>query len=198
MNAPSLALQRFVGTPTVSAAPRHPAEPSVTDHADATLASALRQINALPVEQRLAAVFDALTAHFDQKAVTSLSPSAIPCASGFRTIQRSIKEVRDISVETAQSLGAFLGAWFLALVEEGIAMNAPTISHDRESGHTSMRLSWRRDDRTFEVSMLGSAVTFSATSFTEDRRLDYQEGSLDLSLPVMRRTVGWLAGFETH
>ncbi len=190
--------QHLIGTPAVSVANQNSANSPVPDHAAAFLAAALRQINTLPIEQRLTAVLSALSAFFDRQAVTNAAPGAITFASGFRTIERSIGQAQNISIATAQTLGTFLGAWFLALIEKGVAMNAPTIAHLHDNVDITLRLEWRRGDRTLVVNLLDLSATFSATSFTEDRQLEYQEGDLDLRPARVRSTVGWLVGDETH
>jgi len=177
-----------------STSPFTPDGTAVADPAEEALVAALRRINVLPAERRYEAVFDVLAAYVDQKASTSPSPSAIPFASGFRTMHRSIQQMHDVSVQTAQTLGTFLGAWLQALMEHGVAVNAPVITHEQSGEGTAICLAWKRGDRTLEATFLGQSASYTATSFTPDRRLDYQEGDLDLSVPAIHRTVGWVVG----
>jgi len=158
------------------------------------LSRQLSRIEQLPEAQRFEALCELLAAYVDQYASTSADRVALPFASGFRTLCNTLRQQRGLSSQTMETLGRFLVAWLQALMEQDAVVNVPSINHSQSSDGSEIHLAWCRCGRSLEVSCSGAMITYGATAFAVDRRLDCQEGELDLSVPALRRTIAWLVG----
>jgi hypothetical protein len=161
---------------------------------DSALARQLSRLEQLPEAQRFDALCELLAAHVDLHASTSDERAALPFASGFRTLCDTLRQQRDLSPQTMETLRRFLAAWLQALMEQDAVVNVPSISHHPAPDGTEINLTWRRGERSLEVTCNGASATYGATAFAADRHLDVQEGDLDLSVPALGRTIAWLVG----